>query len=193
MHEATKIVYDCFDDTTMKRYSKAESGSIYTAIGNAVKRKLPDYKSELSNPKIVKILGEIISNGVLQEIIDEQERLIEAQKQKLSEITSRQVNAINSAKGHEKLSREYEEKYVGLKWECTQLERRLEVLKDNAEAESVKDIRLCGAMQAYDFILSKTKDEKLACKAFNSYLLGYGENANDYEPEEKPKKKVSRL
>lgn len=193
MHEVTEIVYDCFDDESIKRYKNSGKQSVYSAIGNAVKRKLPDYKEELKNPKIVKILGEIISNGVLDDIVDEQERLIEAQKEILDDIQTKKANSYNSYTGYVRLQREYEEKYVGLERECKQLEQRLEVLKDKSQAESVKDARLCGAMQAYDFILGKTGKQELACKAFNSYLIGYGEDAREYETKGETKRNEKRL
>lgn len=66
-------------------------------------------------------------------------------------------------------------------------ERKLEKLKSKCteyeELQRLKstDARLYGARCAYEFAYQKTRDEKIALKSFNSYLIGNSESKEPVE------------
>ncbi len=165
---------ELFTEESLKRYSSVQEGSIFGCIGNAVKKVLPDYETSQLTPKICKLLGEIISEGVLDSIIAEQGKLNETNQKKMMALREKQKEFEQAAEFAERKYLRFSREVKELENQISAYQKLLEEYHEQAENEIMSDSRISGAVKSYDVIYGRTHDEKLACKAFNSYLLGYG-------------------
>ena len=133
-------------------------------LGGAIKKFLNEGKSGCKRQFEVGEIAKIISDGFLNDILVEEDKLINHNRKVIQFIEQDKDKLIRECAELEAKIREKQSQYDEIKERIAKYEGK-EIYKET-------DPALVGAMNAYYFILDATGDKEKAAKAFNSYLIG---------------------
>lgn len=149
--------------------AKKKDASAYSIMADAIRRHYGNDDQKI-NPALCRVMAQIIDDGFLDGVIEHEVELTKYETDRRYQLRQ-QIQSL-------------EERYNRLHCEVSQAENRLEVLEERAKDyqrildDDKGDPVLAGAKMAFLWIFDRTQDEQKASKAFNSYLLGKGKEAD---------------